>query len=195
VANYSISPDGRRVVFAEPGGEAGAGIWIADVDRRTSPRQIARGQELGAFFGAPGEVVYSDGSQGRLYRINDDGTDARAVATDPIHNLLTVSPDGRWAVVLAPESGGTTKTEFVSLTGEPSVSVCCPNGFGAGNRVQALPYNWSPDGKSLLVGLQFFPLGTARTVVLPYRSGVPFNVQWPRGFKSRTMPSPTLERA
>ena len=184
MANYSISPDGRRVVFAGAGGEAGTGIWIADLDRRTPPRQIARGQESRAFFGAPGEVVYFEGSQGRLYRINDDGTDARALATDTIYQLLTVSPDGRWAVVLAPESGGTTKTEFVSLTGEPTVSVCCPTGFGAGNRVQALPYNWSPDGKSLFVALQYFPLGTAKTVVLPYRSGVPFDVQWPRGFKS-----------
>ena len=66
MANYSISPDGRRVVFAGAGGEAGTGIWIADLDRRTPPRQIARGQEARAFFGAPGEVVYFDGSQGRL---------------------------------------------------------------------------------------------------------------------------------
>ena len=62
--------------------------------------------------------------------------------------------------------------------------MCCANGFGAGNRVQALPYNWSPDGKSLFVALQYFPLGTMKTVVLPYRSGVPFDVQWPRGFAS-----------
>jgi len=183
MANYSISADGRRVVFASTGGEAGNGIWIADLDRRTPPRQLTRGPEFRAFFGAPGEVVYFDGSRRRLYRMNDDGTDVRALAPDPIVNLLTVSPDGRWAVVLAPDPGRSTKIDFVSLAGERTVSVCCAMGFGPDRRLAPL-YNWSADGKSLFVALQSFPLGTAKTVVLPYRSGVPFDVQWPSGFKS-----------
>jgi len=116
--------------------------------------------------------------------MNDDGTDVRALAPDPIVNLLTVSPDGRWAVVLAPDPGGSTKINFVSLAGERTVSVCCAMGFGPDRRLGAPLYNWSADGKSLFVALQSFPLGTAKTVVLPYRSGVPFDVQWPRGFKS-----------
>jgi hypothetical protein len=124
-----------------------------------------------------------DGSQHRLYRMKDDGTDVRAVAPDSIVNLLTVSPDGRWAVVLAPESGGGMKPEFVSLTGESKVPVCCPTGFAA-IRFRAPIYNWSADGTSLFVALQYFPLGTMKTVVLPYRSSVPFDVQWPRGFTS-----------
>jgi Tol biopolymer transport system component len=184
MANYSISADGRRVVFASTGGEAGNGIWIADLDRRTPPRQLARGPEFRAFFGAPGEVVYMDGSQRRMYRMKDDGTDVRVVSPDPIINVLTVSPDGRWAVVLAPDPGGSTKIDFVSLVEERTVPVCCAMGFGPDRRLGAPLYNWSPDGKSLFVALQSFPLGTAKTVVLPYRSGVPFDVQWPRGFKS-----------
>src|SRR5439155_23883519 len=38
MANYSISKDGRRVVFTSAGSQAGDGVWIADLDRRTPPR-------------------------------------------------------------------------------------------------------------------------------------------------------------
>ena len=44
-------------------------------------------------------------------------------------------------------------------------------------------FEWSIDGKLLYVGLQYFGLRTARTVVLPYRSGVPLDTLWPRGLK------------
>jgi hypothetical protein len=54
--------------------------------------------------------------------------------------------------------------------------------FGIGpNRVRGSLVNWSLDGKSVFVSLQFFGLGTAKTVVLPYRSGVPLAALWPKG--------------
>jgi Tol biopolymer transport system component len=182
MTNYSISADGRRVVYASEGNGSADGIWIADLDRRSQPRQLIHsGADSRAFFGAPGEIVYMEGNGRRLYRMKEDGSDVEELSSNPIIGLTVVSPDGRWAVVLAPETGGGTRTEFVSLRGEASVRVCCSVGFA--NRYQPL-YNWSMDGTSLFVALQRFGSNTAKTVVLPYRSGVPFHVQWPRGFAS-----------
>lgn len=127
--------------------------------------------------------MYMDGSQRQIYRMKEDGSGVERISRDPVVNLITVAPDGRWAVVLLPDKTGATRTEFLSLTGEPSVPVCCSTGFGP-NRFQALVYNWSMDGKSLFVALQFFGLNTAKTVVLPYRSGVPLAIQYPKGFQS-----------
>jgi len=107
------------------------------------------------------------------------------VSPDPVISLITVSPDGRWAVALVPEtsSGGGTRLQFMPLHGGKPYPVCCPTGFGP-SRVQAPAYNWSMDGKWLFVGLQYFGQNTAKTVVLPYRSGVPLETLWPKGLSS-----------
>ena len=52
------------------------------------------------------------------------------------------------------------------------------------NRILAPQIGWSQDGKSVFVGLQHFGLGTARTVVLPYRSGVALKTLWPKGLNT-----------
>ena len=71
--------------------------------------------------------------------------------------------------------------------GDEAPIAACENcvflGFGP-NRVQGCPINWSLDGKSVFVSLQYFGLGTAKTVVLPYRSGVPLATLWPKGLRS-----------
>jgi eukaryotic-like serine/threonine-protein kinase len=188
MANYSISHDGRRVVFTSAESLSGDGVWIADLDRRTPPRQLTHNGEFRAFFGAPGEIVYmNQGSVRHLYRMKEDGSGAEMISPEPVANLIAVSPDGRWAAALVPatESGGGTRTKFISLRGERSMLVCCSTGFGP-NRVQAPLYNWSPDGRSMFVALQYFGQNTAKTVVLPYRSGTPLEVLWPAGLQSES---------
>lgn len=110
------------------------------------------------------------------------------IVPEQVTYLITVSGDGRWAVALVPRtgSGGGTVVRFISLRGETSMDVCneeCGIGFGP-NRLQAPMFNWSVDGKWVYVGLQYFGLRTARTVFLPYRSGVPLATLWPKGLKS-----------
>src|SRR6185369_8633576 len=58
MATYSISGDGRRVVFTSSGNASDDGIWVADLDGRTAPRQLIRGAGLRAFFGGAAEIVY-----------------------------------------------------------------------------------------------------------------------------------------
>ena len=190
MATYSISHDGKKVVFTSVGNPGGDGIWIADLDRRTPPRQLTRGGEFRAFYGAPGEIIYSDQEVVRhLYRMKEDGSGSERIVPDAVNMLISTSPDGRWAFVLMPRSaaeGGGTNMQLISTRGEASVPVCsdaCSLGFGP-VRMQAPALSWSMDGTSLFVGLQYFGLRTARTVVLPYRSDLPAGRLWPKGLKT-----------
>jgi len=187
MGNYSIRSDATKVVFTTAEEEADRGVWIADLERRVPARQLTKGGEYRAFFGAPGEIVYlSQGPVRYLHRMKEDGSDNQQISATPIVNLISVSPDGRWAVALTPRTdhnGGGTRLEFVSLKGEPSFPLCnneCSLGFGP-NRVQSSVASWSPDGESLYIALQYFGLRTPHTVVLPYRSDVPLERQYPKG--------------
>jgi hypothetical protein len=128
-----------------------------------------------------GEVRY-------LYRMNEDGSGVEKVWPDPVTYLIAVSPDGHWAAAAMPraERGGGTQVALLPLRGGTPLVVCneaCALGFGP-NRVQAPIFNWAPDGQSVYVGLQYFGLRTQRTVVLPYKTGVPLAMLWPKGLKT-----------
>ena len=187
MAHYSLSQDGRRVIFTTAGHEGGDGIWIADLDRRTPARQLTTSGEPRAFFGDPGEIVYL-GDDGRLRRMRDDGSDAAVVSPDSLVHLMTVSPDGRWAAVIAPTSteGGGTRVEFRSLRGEAPITVCedACRGIGPASVRFNLPFSWSLDGTRLIVNLLFFDRGPEQAVVLPYRSGASFDSLWPAGLRT-----------
>jgi eukaryotic-like serine/threonine-protein kinase len=188
MSHYAISTDEARVVFASSGNERGDGVWIADLDRRTPPRQLTSDGAFRASFGAPGEIIYlSQGEIRHLYRMKEDGSARERVYPDPVNQLFAVSPDGQWAVTLTARRGAVgTEIRFVPLRGGAPFVVCsedCAVGFGP-NRVQAPIFNWSVDGTSVFVGLQYFGFRTARTVVLPYRTGVPLGTLWPKGLRT-----------
>jgi hypothetical protein len=71
IANYSISADGRRVVFTSAGSASDDGIWVADLDRRThfasdSARvaRLLREARLSLGRDASGVHWRSDGTEG-----------------------------------------------------------------------------------------------------------------------------------
>jgi uncharacterized protein YbaR (Trm112 family) len=44
-----------------------------------------------------------EGETNFLYRMHADGSDRRKIGSDRIFDFVTLSPDGRWAVVQAPD--------------------------------------------------------------------------------------------
>jgi hypothetical protein len=109
------------------------------------------------------------------------------VSPDPVAYLSTVSPDGRWAVVILPQNPngvGTTSLAFMSLRGGQSFEVCNDDcSVGPRSFLAAPPFAWSADGTRLFVNLVHFGLGTPRTVVLPYKSDLSPAALWPKGLR------------
>jgi Tol biopolymer transport system component/predicted Ser/Thr protein kinase len=103
--NYSLSRDGRQVVFVMKDGERISHLWVASADHLTSPRELkSEGDEDSPFFLPNGDLIYRvhEGGKSYLYTRKQDGSGKRKVREQPILNLFAVSPDGKWSVVGEP---------------------------------------------------------------------------------------------
>ena len=189
LTHFSISQDGKKIVFATEQGQQRSGIWEGWLDRTQAPRQLTFGGEYRAFFGKPGQIVFQ-GTQPepKIMRINEDGSGATEVSDLRIQQLQSVSPDGRWAMagVVPPESHGESNSTAmaVPLEGGAPVTVCdvCSFGFGLA-RWSAPLLSWSLDGKSVYVSLRPFPFGSTKTALIPVKSGEP-PLSFTKGFSS-----------
>ena len=176
LTHFSLSQDGKKVLFTTELGLAKSGIWIADLDRSQPPRQLTSSGEYRAFFGRPGEIIYAGAQKPPLLmRMNEDGSGQRRVSDLAIMQLQSVSPSGRWAVVGAVPPGGhgerNTIAVAVPLDGGQPVTLCESCTFGFLTRVSAAFINWSPDEKSVYVPLRYFGLSSGKTLVIPVKPG------------------------
>jgi eukaryotic-like serine/threonine-protein kinase len=177
LTHFSISQDGKKVVFATEQGQARSGIWVGWLDGTQAPRQLTFGGEYRAFFGRPGQILYQ-GTQTspKIMSINEDSSGHVAVSDLDIMQLQSVSPDGRWALVGVTPPGGhgdrNVMVVAVPLEGGAPITVCdiCSFGFGI-TRSSAPLLSWSPDGSWVYVSLGYFPFGLSKTAVIPIKSG------------------------
>jgi Tol biopolymer transport system component len=189
MANYSLCADGRKVVFTTAENSPNDGVWIADLTQPSAPRQLTHGKEFRAFCGAPGEVIYmSQGEVRHLYRIKEDGTGNEQIVPDAVSYLISVSPDGDWAVATLPQAPNMDGMRaFFFSTRTDKRFMICDNGCtlgGGPNRSRAPLINWGIDGKQIFVSMNYFGTRTNSSVALPYRSGVPLETLWPKGLKT-----------
>jgi Tol biopolymer transport system component len=177
LTHFSVSQDGKKVVFATEQGQARSGIWIGWLNRTQAPRQLTFGGEERAFFGRPGQILYQ-GTQipSKIMRIGEDGSGQDVVSDLPIMQLQSVSPDARWALVGATPPNGhgdrNSVTMAVPLEGGAPITVCetCSVGFGTA-RSSAPLLSWSLDGKWVYVSLRQFPFGSLKTALIPTKPG------------------------
>jgi hypothetical protein len=137
---FDISPDGQRVAFFSHGRDGSDGLWVASLDRRSSPRQVLAVQGENAVFGSGGEIFFRklEGSSAFLYSVREDGTGLHKAAAEPILGVFGSDPSRKWLLlgesavgeVLFPVDGGVP----VPLRMGP------PEWIG-----------WSGDGKSLFI--------------------------------------------
>jgi Tol biopolymer transport system component len=178
LTHFSISQDGKKVVFATEQGQARSGIWVGWLDRTQAPRQLTFGGEYRAFFGRPGQILYQ-GTQTspKIMSINEDGTGELAVSDLHIMSLQSVSPDGRWALVGVAPPGGHGDRNSMSLAvplegGGAPILVCDRCAVGYGTARSSAPFlSWSLDGKWVYVSLRHFPFGSSKTAVMPVNTG------------------------
>ncbi|HEX7359709.1 MAG TPA: protein kinase [Bryobacteraceae bacterium] len=168
ISGYDISPDGRRIVFAARNPRGESRLWLASFDRRFPPRQIpSLTSDDRPLFG-PGGDIFFRGAEGRsnfVFRVKEDGTGRQKVLPDPIMEFHSVSPDGKWLVVIAPVPGKKYPPAVLAygVDGGKSVRIC--EEYCAGQ--------WDRSGKLFYVA--FPELGNNdvpdRTLILPVPPG------------------------
>jgi hypothetical protein len=187
MSGYSITADGRRVVYTSSGSSTGDGVWIASLNpnSRTPPKQLTHGREFRAFASGDNGIVYMDeGDVRHLYRMNEDGSNVRRISEEAVVYLIGASPDGRWVAASTPQGPDTdgTKLRIFPANGGAGLDACdaCVVGFGPA-RFQSPMMSWSADGKSVVLSLKMYGFQTQRSVLLPYDSKKTFEEQWPKG--------------
>jgi Tol biopolymer transport system component len=104
--NYAVSQDEGRVVFARRDEQGVSHLWIAPTDRRTSPKRLdSKENEDAPAFLANGDLIYRGSMDGGNYLFTKkvDGSGAKKLLDEPILDLLTVSPDCKWALIAEKE--------------------------------------------------------------------------------------------
>ena len=147
VLDYDISRDERQVVFTTTGSDGERQVWMASLDRRSAPRQIAR-QADQAVFADSGRIVFRslEGHVNFINRISADGKTRERVMNDPIVELRGVSPDGHWLVALTARGDNLARTVAIPVDGGPPRTICN----------ESCRTDWSPDGRRFFMWAGFF---------------------------------------
>ena len=159
VTDYDISDDEKEVAFTttESGGEKK--IWLAVLNRRAPPRQIARAGDQ-VSFDAEGDLVFRslEEKTNGLVRIKKGGTERERITTTPVLEKFAVSPEGEWVIILSPGAGEDAESAAlaVPIHGGAPKKICVPDCLSG----------WSSDGR-------FFYVGTrgGTTLVIPVPAG------------------------
>lgn len=165
IDSFNVSADGKLVVFAAEPNSDKRQIWIAACDHSFPPRKLASSGEIYPFFGPDDDVVFqaSEGNKNFLFRTKLDGSGRTKVSDIPIIHFMGTSPDGLFAVAIAPTNGlPTTAMIAVPVQGGPIVKIC--------PAICNLA-KWSPDGSRFYVE----PLGQSTqggaTAAIPVLAG------------------------
>ncbi len=144
---YSISRDGRRVVFVAADEKGRSPAWVASLNGQTPPRQLTTMDAGQAFFGAPGEVVFASLEEpgGAIYRVEEDGSNLQKIILTPALLPFAVSPDGRWIPVMDPMAWGALMV-YPAGDGSP-IKLCDLCSPPQGTDPMPSPLSWTPDGK------------------------------------------------
>jgi Tol biopolymer transport system component len=167
--HYSISPDAERVVFCAADSSGEVSVWLARLDGRVAPRQLARADAYTAFFTRNGDIVFLGGTI--VYRIKQDGSGLQRILSASTPFLENVSPDGKWVV-----AWGSSKAQMNVLLAYPisggAPMVVCDQCLEAGGKASSFErgpkpqvVSWSRDGSLLYFWLE------GGTYAVPLRAG------------------------
>jgi eukaryotic-like serine/threonine-protein kinase len=161
-ASYAVTADGSRVAFLKRDEKGISHLWLASTDHRTSPQQLPSVEnEDSPMFLPNGNLVYraSDKGKNYIYTRQPDGSGRRKLLEEAILDLTSVSPDGRWIVVLKKEDADKD---------HPYRTLAYPNGTGKPVMLCAMCLvSWSMDGKYLVMQLGLPTSALSHTYLLP----------------------------
>jgi WD40 repeat protein len=165
--HYSVSPDGKRLVFLSVDEAGHSQLWLAPLDASSPPRRLASTEYADrALFDPHGGVLFAGGEGGTfyLYHVNEDGTELRKLLPGEVSFLYAISPDGKEVAVWV---GYDVYLE--AYDGSSRTLVCKRCGTaGEENRGVTPPLlSWSADQRFLYVYAPF----ARRNYAVPLRPG------------------------
>jgi serine/threonine protein kinase/Tol biopolymer transport system component len=179
VNTFHLSDDGK-LVFSAFDDQGKPHIWLARLDQRSPPRQISSVDGDWPVIAHNGQVFFvgKEGNNDFLFVVREDGTGLAKLSPDPISEIDSLSPDGRWVSGLGHKVGEVGSLEFAYPTAGGSRVPLCDVPCIAG---------WARDGRymyfSIPEGWMTFR-GSGRTYVLPTRPGTMLPSIPPGGFQS-----------
>lgn len=182
--NYSVSPDGKQVVFVNAASTRRA-LWIGSTDGSSPARRLVDQDCTRALFAPNGEIYFVGGKAEATYlqKIKSDGTGLQKVVPEKALFLYDISPDGRW---LAAWFGYDIKV-YPSGGGVPILLCADCASAGAEDRGVTPPIvSWSGDGKELYLYAEV----SHQTYALPLKPGHPLPPIPPAGLLWRLAPPP-----
>jgi len=180
---FDLSPDGGTVVYSVAEKSGTQQLWIARTSHLVPPKQLTfTGDNLSPVFLPQGDILFMsrEGEEMFLRRMNPDGSGVRRVSDQPVIQLQTVSPDGRWAVTQAEVKNEDVPRGVLAipLDNGPAIRLCSGLCF----------VRWAQDGKSVFIsvigGSQGHALGWG-TYVVPLLAGQLFPKLPPIGIASK----------
>jgi len=169
IEDYSLSPDGSRVVFSALTADGPSTLWLGALDQRVAPQRLSDVRSSRAVFGPDGAIYFVQSAmpeRGFFYRIRPDGTGLQKLLDDRVTFVYGLTADGKWAalwkgagVIVTPVTGG----------GAP-IALCAACGtVGAESRGVTPPVvSWAPSGKYLYLHSAW---ATRETYAIPLREG------------------------
>jgi len=174
MTSYSISPDGKAIVFAANDQAGRSNLWIAPTNRRSSPVRLSSNtNDDSPHFLSNGSLAFNANENGSnyLYRMKSDGSDRNKVSQTPVIDLLGVSPDGRWFVAgsQGPDQDHTAAIKAFPADGGEPLTLCL--GY--------CRVDWDPSGKFAYI--QFLDADNGGTYAIPLTHDSPIPKLPPSG--------------
>ena len=165
VEYFTLSPDDKQVVFETVDDKRQYHLWLASTEHRFAPRQMrSAGGDFFPQYAPSGRIYYviSEGGNGSLYRMKDDGTQEEKITSGPILQAFRISPDERFVIIIRTLSREEKwwDAEAVPVGGGPWIPLCSAWCVA----------DWSRDGKVMYFYSRSFS-GNPRTYVVPIPHG------------------------
>jgi Tol biopolymer transport system component/predicted Ser/Thr protein kinase len=182
IRHYTISADGQRVVFGVVGEAGRSPVWLAELNRRSAPRQVTASHARKAFFGPAGDVLFlgQEKETNFLYRVKEDGSASPTIIPTPQYrgrqiflaaSGLGASPDGKWIVETSPAEDMSGAVIVYPVEGGSPTLICdaCAQSSSFERGPGPASVNWSPDGKFLYLNFR----GSIYAIPLPPGQALP----------------------
>ena len=170
MTEFVIAPDGERVTFAAPDERGAWHVWLAALDRRTSPKQLTSSVAQWPSFGTEGEIYFvaREGGQEFLYRIGPNKAVPQKMNPEPLAEFKGISPRGEWLFHGLCPTDGTPCTRRVS-----------------NSHLQFFEAGWGPGNKFLYLRFRDVgEVGGGKTIVIGLPPGKDLPMLPPSGLKS-----------